>query len=170
MTVFRDDPSEWQRLDWRLLQNGPAALYFDPRVLDEDVKWLEAHGYGVDLFDCQTWQTEDEAHASLARKLGFPEYYGANLNALNDCLSDLEIVGEGRALVLHRFDVAASAMPRFAWHLMDILASQARVKLLTGHRLLALLQSSDPRLELAPVGRTAVMWNPREWLDMNRGI
>jgi hypothetical protein len=170
MTVFRGDPSEWQRLDWCLLQNGPAALYFDPRLLDADVKWLEAHGYAASVFDCRTWRSEDDAHASLAATLGFPDHYGANLNALSDCLNDMDIGGEGRLFVFHGFDAVVALMPRFAWHLLDIIAIQARVKLLTGERLLALLQSSDPRLELEPVGRSPVMWNPREWLNMNRGI
>lgn len=30
-----------------------------------------------------------EAHEILAQELGFPEYYGANLDALEDCLGDI---------------------------------------------------------------------------------
>ena len=33
--------------------------------------------------------TAEEAHDKLARKLDFPEYYGRNLDALEDCLGDI---------------------------------------------------------------------------------
>ena len=32
--------------------------------------------------------SKEELHAFLAKKLGFPGYYGANLSALADCLSE----------------------------------------------------------------------------------
>lgn len=31
----------------------------------------------------------DEAHTFLARELAFPDYYGGNLSALSDCLTDI---------------------------------------------------------------------------------
>ncbi|MBR3159895.1 MAG: barstar family protein [Atopobiaceae bacterium] len=34
--------------------------------------------------------TPEEAHARLALKLDFPDYYGANLDALEDCLGDID--------------------------------------------------------------------------------
>ena len=35
------------------------------------------------------WNTPDKAHGALAPALNFPEYYGHNLDALHDCLTDL---------------------------------------------------------------------------------
>lgn len=35
--------------------------------------------------------SQEDLHAYLKRKLGFPDYYGANLAALADCLSEMGI-------------------------------------------------------------------------------
>ncbi|HEX7958747.1 MAG TPA: hypothetical protein VF493_02440 [Terriglobales bacterium] len=63
MTIFGGDPREWERLDWRLLQNGGVALYFRPAVLEEDVDWFRTNQYdaydsvpnrGIPLQSCMT--------------------------------------------------------------------------------------------------------------------
>jgi hypothetical protein len=102
VATFSLDGSDFQRVDWMLLQNGPVSLYFRHDALDSDVAWLRAHGYRVEV--------------------------------------------------------------------LDILADDARRFLLFGRRLLVLVQSDDPRITFAPVGATAVSWNPKEWLDGDRGL
>jgi len=39
--------------------------------------------------DGRTVQSQEELHKALAEKLRFPEWYGKNLDALFDCLTDL---------------------------------------------------------------------------------
>ncbi len=39
---------------------------------------------------CATLKTKDALHAALAEALDFPDWYGANLDALYDCLQDLD--------------------------------------------------------------------------------
>lgn len=41
------------------------------------------------LIDEASFSQPEEVHAYLARELQFPSYYGANLDALNDCLGDV---------------------------------------------------------------------------------
>ncbi|MCR4886133.1 MAG: barstar family protein [Clostridiales bacterium] len=36
------------------------------------------------------WLSAAQAHVALAAALDFPEYYGKNLDALHDCLTDLD--------------------------------------------------------------------------------
>ena len=171
MAVFRDDPSEWQRLDWSLLQNSPITLYWREAILDEDRAWLSAHGYEVYRLDAGAWDAEAAFHRDVQRVLDFPDYYGKNLDAFNDCLSDLPVpdVG-GTALEFRRFDAFARRHPRAAQAILDIVAVNARHRLLMGRRLLALVQSDDPALTFEPVGASAVDWNPREWLNASRGL
>ena len=42
------------------------------------------------LIDGELILTKGEMHDLLAEKLGFPEWYGRNLDALHDCLTDIK--------------------------------------------------------------------------------
>ena len=171
MASFRDDSDDLQRLDWSLLQNGPVTLYFSRAVLEGDVAWLLDHGYVVNRLDCRAWKDAASALGELARELQFPDYFGKNLDALNDCLGDLSVPdGSGRAVVLEHFDRAMSLQETFCTALLDIFATQSRAHLLFGRRLFAMVQSDDPRLSIGPVGATPVTWNQRESLDEVRGV
>jgi RNAse (barnase) inhibitor barstar len=110
-------------------------------------------------------------HVAMATTLSFPDYYGMNLNAMNDCISDLEVPAEGGlVLVFSRFDSFSLRHRDVAQGVLDLLADNARRFLLFGRRLLVLVQSDDPRIAFEPVGATAVSWNPKEWLNTNRGL
>ena len=39
--------------------------------------------------NCARLHSREELHDTLAQKLSFPDYYGKNLDALYDCLSEL---------------------------------------------------------------------------------
>ena len=39
--------------------------------------------------DCGGIATKEDLHAHIANRLGFPDWYGHNLDALMDCLTDL---------------------------------------------------------------------------------
>ncbi len=73
-------------------------------------------------------------------------------------------------MTFSHYDYVARQMPDVAWRVLDIIASQARYFLLFGRRLLALVQSDDPRLHFKPVGACPVDWNGREWLNKDRGL
>jgi RNAse (barnase) inhibitor barstar len=170
MAAFRDDPREWERLDWRLLQNGAISLYHRPAFLERDVGWLEQAGYRVVRVDCREWASSGTPHPGLARALEFPDYYGANLDALRDVLSDLEVPEDGGlAVVLEHLDAYVRATDRGeAWAVLDTFEAASRHFLLTGRRLLVLAQSNDPRLEFEQVGARPVLWNPQESIIANR--
>lgn len=103
MGVFRLDPAnrdhvhpdDVDRVDRRLLLSGPIALYYEPARLQRHIGALESYGYRCPAFDCRDWESEAAMHKALASGLNFPAYYGHNLNALNDCLSHLEIPEAG---------------------------------------------------------------------------
>lgn len=102
-------------------------------------------------------------HDVFAGLLEFPHYYGQNLDAFDDCLSDIEITDEGgRAFVFKRYDAFAERMPRVAWHVLDIIEKQPRMHLLFGKRLVSLVQTDNLHIKFDAVGCRGINWNHRE--------
>jgi RNAse (barnase) inhibitor barstar len=171
MAPFKDDADQWHRLDWRLLQNSAITLYFSESVLEEDVAWFSGEGYQVASLSARDCVAPEDLLIALADVLSFPDYFGSNLDAFNDCLSDVAVPDAGGlVLVLRDFDRFAPDHRPFAQAILDICAGNSRRFLLTGRRFLVFVQSANPRLAFEPVGSMPVLWNPREWLDSKRGL
>jgi RNAse (barnase) inhibitor barstar len=171
MAAFTDNPDERRRLDWWLLEHSPVALYFRATVLETDMSWFTGQGYRVLSLRAGAYSSSTALLVALGELLSFPDYYGENLDAFYDCLSDVEVpeVG-GLVLVLYDFGSFAAADRPAAQALLDICAHRSRHFLLMGRRFLVLVQSDDPRIEFDLVGATSVAWNPRERLNALRGL
>lgn len=164
-------PGERERLDWRLLERGAIALYHKGTVLTQDIAWFRQHGYTIHELDAVAWTAPAAFHADVKRTLEFPAHYTANLASWIDCLAELNVPDEGGAvLVFRHYDAFARAEPQLAQTILDSIETTSRRFLLTGRRLLALVQSDDPRIRFERVGALPVTWNPREWLDADRGL
>lgn len=162
MTHLRWPEDAW-RLDFELMRESPVTLYRSREVLAEHVAWLRRHGYLVHEIDCTGWSSEEDFHDAISTKLAFPAYYGRNLDAFNDCLCGVEVPEEaGMALAFLSFDVFHKFSPERAGHVLDIVARWSRFFLLTGRRLMALVQTDDPGLRVKPVGARPVVLNGEE--------
>jgi hypothetical protein len=162
-------PEVVQRLDWKLLERGAVALYYRSSVLSADLGWFRQQNYVIHEFNAAGWVTPAAFHADAKRVLGFPEHYSSNLASWVDCLPELTIPDEsGMVLAFRQYDAFAKAQPQLAQTILDSLESTSRRFLLTGRRLIALVQSDDPRIRFERVGALPVTWNPREWLDSDR--
>jgi hypothetical protein len=140
-----------------------VTLYRSREVLAEHLAWLRGHDYAVHEIDCSGWKSEADFHDAVSRTLGFPNYYGRNLDAFNDCLCGIEVPEEGgTVLAFLAFDVLHGLSPERAWHVLDIVARWSRFFLLTGRRLMALVQTEDPGLQVKPVGARPVLLNGDE--------
>lgn len=157
--------------DQQLLRHGAVALFYREAVLAEAIQWLQTRHYLVPVLDCGAWQTTADFHRVVAQALAFPDYYGRNLDALRDCLRDVDIPAtSGMAIVLLHYDAFAGRVPDVAHALADILAGASWDFLVAGRKLLTLVQSDDPGIQLAALGCRHAIWNGREWLNKNRGL
>lgn len=103
-------------------------------------------------------------------ELGFPDYYGKNLDAFNDCLSDIVPSGEGCVLVLKKFDKFNARDKDTAYHVLDIIENNSWRLLVGNQKLIAFLHSNDPQLHLQSLGALPVLWNNEEWMNQSRGV
>ena len=168
MTAF--EQTDLKRVDWAMFQDGWVTLYCRQDILEEECAWLSEHGYRIHRLNCAHWPSAAEALRDIGSTLSFPDYYGQNLDAMNDCLSDLEVPNDGgTAVVLLHYDRFAATDRDSAQTILDIFAVNSRRRMLFGQRLAILAQSDDPGLSFEPVGATPVDWNRREWLLKQRG-
>ncbi|WP_416482685.1 barstar family protein [Streptomyces sp. CL12] len=157
--------------------NTFVTLFWRKRLLTQATERLEDRGFRVICLEAGRWSTERDMHRAMAAALDFPDYYGHNLDALNDCLGDVACYGgyddapegAGLVLVLTDYDRFAATCPRAAQAVLDIIADQARQAAVLRRRLICLVQSNDPQIRFEPVGAMPVMWNGDEWADSNRG-
>lgn len=164
--MSRDRPAHRQSLFPTDL--GPAQLYRDRSVLSADVERCERLGWGLVTLDAGSWTDGDTLHQQLSDGFGFPDYYGRNLDALNDVMGDV-VEGwygfapesTGGAIVLVGYDRFAEALPGPARAVAEIMVASAWSSLLFGWPLACLFQTDDPGLVLeAP--SLPVPWNPAE--------
>ena len=130
--------------DFQLLFNSPVQKFWSPSNLEDTVSWLRTHGYRIIEFRSEEWRSEVDMHLAFEQLLSFPSYYGRNLDALDECLADFALYEFGS-------DPQATGT-------------------VLGHRMLCLVQTDDPRLEIEPVGSQPVIWNHREFLNTSRGV
>lgn len=158
------------------MENTFVTLFWRRRLLTEAMLKLEDRGFRVVRLAAGSWSTEQDLHRAVAAVLHFPDYYGHNLDALNDCLGDVACFGpyddepEGTGLVLSftDYDRFAAACPQAAQIVLDIIADQARRAVVLQRRLICLVHSNDPNIRFEPVGAMPVIWNRSEWADVNR--
>ncbi len=114
----------WVRGELRWLRSGPLYRVHRSALADLHA-FLDRFSYlRLDL-DGRAMTSRHAAHAELARVFRFPDYYGKNWDAFNDCFGEFvaDHSGELVAVVWDHIRVAASAAPATAaevgWALLD---------------------------------------------------
>lgn len=74
------------------------------------------------VLDCGEMTTRYRAHACLEARLGLSEYYGKNLDALYDCLTE---ISTDTLLVLYRVGDMREALGQYAESIINVLEDAA---------------------------------------------
>lgn len=179
MAAFELDQVNDQQLDWMILRDGGIALYWRPEILAKDVNWLKSREYLIYSFEAAEWKSEEGMHEALQTVLSFPDYYGRNLNALDECMWDDLYIPEigGLVLVLNHYDRFVRGMrgdnpigENSGDAVLGIFARAIRYHSLAGKRLLVLVQSDDAKIQFGRLGCISAGWNWSERLNKDRGL
>lgn len=155
---------------WReLMLNGSVIKFWDASIYEENIKRIEQAGFDIYSFDCANWE-KDDYHKELAKTLAFPDYYGENLDAFNDCLSDVDPKEKGFVLTFENYDAFSKKYPEAAFHILDIIQINSWRFLIEGIVLLGFVQSNDAKITFPPLGGMVPDWNRQEWFNKNRGL
>ena len=146
MPVFSTDDILGNRLDFEIARDGFVGRLRVDAALSNAETWLRREGYRVVEMDAGAWEEDEHMHIAFAAALEFPRHSGRNLDALNDCMSDVaeaaygwDASETGLVLILSGFDRFARRLPRTADHVERILRRQGRYAALFGNRLLTIL-------------------------------
>lgn len=163
------------QLDFFLVRDGAVTLFWRERIFDNTLSELRGMGYKVVVLDAGDSPDVEGFLRAIGAALDFPDYYGRNLDALNDCLRDVATFdygadpdSMGTVVAFRHYDRIARMAPHRALAILDIFTDRSRDGLLFGHRMMVLVQSDDPDLSFEPLGAQTARWNEQEWLDITR--
>ncbi len=77
------------------------------------------------ILDGKRMTSKEEAHAYLKEAFGFPEYYGGNLDALHDCLTEM---GEMKVEFQHT-DEMKTALGKYGENLLRVFHEVENIKM-----------------------------------------
>jgi len=154
--------------DIEILKDGPICKYYKNSILDKDVSWFIDNRFDVYDMNVKDWNKKN-FHKHLKEKFNFPDYYGENLDAFEDCLSEMYNTRyKGLVIVFRQYDEFLNRERKSAEIILDIIATESRVWLLNGQKLIGLIQSNEPNLELPKIGGIEPGWNSEEWMNNTR--
>jgi len=170
--LFRT-PEDRERADWPLLEFGAVTLFWRGALFDATKAQLGGLGYRLIEIDCRTAEQvvqEVSDGLSWAEQFGYEPWTG-NLNALDDAFHTFPFGSDDDvAICVRGFHVLVHQDERLARGLLDAIERWSRHHLLSGRRLLAVIQTNDAEFYCEGLGAGRANWNNAEWFNASRGL
>ncbi len=80
----------------------------------------DLEGFEVLRIDGSTLEDKEELLDTIAEGFGFPDWFGQNWDALEECLRDLEAVNDGYALLITDATAIWAEHPRLSGTLVEV--------------------------------------------------
>jgi hypothetical protein len=172
MPVFDESARGTHAEDFQLLNYGHVHLVRNDWARDRLVADLRARDYMIFTVDLTTAANSDGVRGVVIDAVpDWPTTYGRTTwPGFTDGLTDhlLNADRQQVVLVLAGLDTAITRPGNEVVVLLDLLASVGRWHLLFGRRLICLVDTDDPDLDLPPLGAEHVRWSRHEFLIVHR--
>lgn len=170
MAAFNRQVNNCAKVDWAIMINGSISLYCNENILIKDFEWLKNNRYKDFILDFSKISSIEEFHTRIKTICEFPDYYGENMSALSDCLlHDLKIPYDGGCVFVFKdFDSFYMKDKEMAHDILERLSEASRQRMLTGERLITLLQSGNLKFVPDTIGAYKISWNRHEFVEACR--
>ncbi len=147
-----DPVTDASRLDFQLMMWSPVRWVHSRSRLDETTGWLREHDYHVVSVDA-SWLITSHMFRDLAAALGyaFHDQWQCLREGMAEAVGDALRHSAGFALVLNDFDLFAGRHRDEAEVLLGLVAHSSWQFALLGRRVLCLVHTEDPNLEIRPI-------------------
>ena len=152
---------------FKMLLDGSITLFYNTNILDDSINKLTTENVCIYYFDANNWITLDDFYTNFKTKMNLPDYFGNNLDALNDCLSDF--IGQNIAICIRNYDVF---MEKFSYEsniLPRIILTQCWSSLLQESYILMLIHTKKGNISVKDIPLFTPKWNFMEMLNSNHG-
>ncbi len=151
-----------------LLEDSAVKFFYKTEIFQKYIQSILNEGITVFSFDAEKWTSVDIFYSELSGKMNFPHYFGKNLDALNDCLS--EMCGEKFAICILNYEFFWNTYPREAKILLELIQSNCWHSLKIDSVMLALIQVNIPDFIPPKLEIFSAYWNKMEWSNKSRGL
>jgi RNAse (barnase) inhibitor barstar len=108
------DDAEFVWLRDKLAWAGAGFIHRLPTDRESALEDIRQLGFEVKLLDGTKIESAAEFHEQAAATFGFPDYYGRNWDAFNDCFSNLGIAARTAIVWIEAQRLAASDLKTFS--------------------------------------------------------
>lgn len=173
MAIFTEAEIDRDWHTFTMFRDGGVVLFKNMDLFENCLKQLEDQRYETHHIECPHSIEPSSLLSLITKEFRIQASDSVGLDGFDDYLWNMSFGSEkGKVLAISGFHHYRNKHKKAAKSLLDILSHHHRINLLTGNRLLILLQSNDSTIDekLGEIGGYNVIWNQKEWMFKDRGL